>query len=81
MDAKKIFIGTIIWSLGLFLPLLLQILLMVIAVHSGTYKAEYARMIQDLLSVPLILQIYFIAMAVVGTALVILGFVSKPSDD
>ena len=81
MDAKKIFIGTIIWSLGLFLPLLLNITLMHMAIQNKTYNPDLGQMIQDLLSVPLILQIYFIAMVVVGTALVILGFVSKPSND
>jgi len=81
MDAKKILIGTIIWSLGVFLPLLLQVLLMALAIRSGTYKAEYGRMIQDLLDVHLILQIYFVAMAVVGIILVVAGIICKPSKD
>ena len=81
MDAKKVLIGTIIWSLGLFLPMLLNITVMRMAIQDETYNPGHGRMLQDLLNMPLIFQIYFIAMAAVGTTLIILGFVLKPPKD
>jgi len=79
MKAKRILIGTIIWTLGILLPMLQHIMLMKAAVTEEGYTYSYHNMVKYFFGLPWIVWIYLIAMWLVGTILVISGLIGKPS--
>jgi hypothetical protein len=83
MDTRKVLFGTLIWSLGLFLPVLFHALLMNAAVKEENYSYAYDVMVKYFFHLPWILWLYLSAMAVVGTILVISGLrnAKDPSAD
>lgn len=79
MKVKRILIGTIIWSLGILLPMLHHIMLMKAAVTEEGYTYSYHNMVKYFFTLPWIVWVYLVAMWLVGTILVISGLRGKPS--
>lgn len=80
MKAKRILIGTIIWSLGILLPMLQHIMLMQVAIREEGYSYSYHNIVKYFFVLPWIVWVYLAAMWLVGTILVISGFRAKPSE-
>lgn len=80
MKAKRILIGTIIWSLGILLPMLQHIMLMQVAVMEEGYSYSYHNIVKYFFGLPWIVWVYLAAMWLVGTILVISGFRAKTSE-
>ena len=78
MDTKKIFSGTLVWTIGLFVPMLWHALLMNAAVQEDGYTYSYHSMIKYFFKLPWIVWPYLIAMGITGTTLVLSGIRSKP---
>jgi hypothetical protein len=81
MDVKKIFVGAVIWSLGLFVPALHHGLLSIAAAHStpvGTYN--YYSLTINFFDLPWIDVVFFVVMWLVGMVLLISGFRPQPSE-
>jgi len=79
MKDKRILIGTIIWSLGILLPMLQHIMLMQVAVMEEGYGYSYRSIVKYFFGLPWIVWVYLAAMWLVGTILVISGFRANPS--
>jgi len=79
MDTKKILSGALIWTIGLFVPMLCHALLMYAAVQEEGYTYSYHNMIKYFFNLPWIVWPYLTAMTVVGTCLVISGIKNKNS--
>lgn len=77
MDTKRVFYGTVVWSLGLFIPTLYHALLMNATVRESNYSYEYELMCREFFALPWIVWPYTIAMAVVGAKLVVSGIKKK----
>jgi hypothetical protein len=80
MKVKRILIGTIIWTLGILLPVLQHIMLMQVAVTEEGYSYSYHNMVKYFFSLPWIVWLYLIVMGLVGTILVISGLKAKASE-
>jgi uncharacterized membrane protein len=80
MKVKRILVGTIIWSLGILLPMIQHIMLMQAAVSEEGYSYSYSNMVKYFFGLPWIIWVYLIAMWLVGTILVISGLRAKPSE-
>ena len=73
MDRKKVLSGVIVWSMGLFFPLLYHVLLMQVAVQDEGHMYSYHVMVEYFFALPWIIWPYLVAMAVVGACLVVSG--------
>jgi hypothetical protein len=79
MKVKRILIGTIIWTLGILLPVLQHIMLMRVAIMEEHFTYRFSSMVKYFFDLPWILWPYLIAMWLVGTILVISGLRAKTS--
>ena len=79
MDIKKILIGAIIWSLGLFVPALHHGMLSIAASHCTTATYKYHSLTKYFFDLPWVDGVYLVVMWLVGIALVIWGFNPKAS--
>jgi hypothetical protein len=79
MKVKRILVGTIIWTLGILLPMLQHIMLMQAAVTEEGYSYSFHNIVKYFFALPWIVWVYLIAMWLVGTILVISGLKAKPS--
>jgi hypothetical protein len=77
MDRKKVLSGAIVWSMGLFVPLLYHALLMHAAVQEGGHSYSYHVMVRYFFSLPWIIWPYLVAMTVVGACLVVSGLKAR----
>ena len=77
MKVKRILIGTIIWALGILVPVLQHIMLMRVAVTEEGYTYSFRNMVKYFFDLPWIVWPYLIAMWLVGTILVISGLRAK----
>ena len=73
MDTKKILSGALIWSVGLLLPMLWHALLMNAAVQESGYSYSYHHMMKYFIDMPWAVWVYLIAMAIIGSVLVVSG--------
>jgi hypothetical protein len=73
MDRKKVLSGVIVWSMGLFFPLLYHVLLMQVAVQEEGHNYSYHVMVKYFFALPWIIWPYLVAMTVVGACLVVSG--------
>ena len=80
MNVKKVLVGTIIWSLGIFIPVFHHSMLMQAAVVEEGFRYSYQNMVKYFFGLPWIIWLYLIAMWLVGTILVISGLKAKPSE-
>ena len=80
MKVKRILIGTIIWTLGILIPVLQYGMLMQAAVIEEGYSYSFHNMVKYFFDLPWIIWLYLIAMWLVGTILVISGLKAKPSE-
>jgi len=80
MDRKKVLSGVIVWSMGLFFPLLYHVLLMQVAVQESGHSYSYHVMVKYFFALPWIVWPYVVATAVVGACLVISGLKGNPKD-
>ena len=80
MKVKRILIGTIIWTLGILIPVLQHIMLMQVAVTEHGYSYSYRNMAKYFFDLPWIIWPYLVAMWLVGTILIITGLREKPSE-
>lgn len=76
MDTKKILNGTLIWTVGIIVPMLYHVILMHAAVQQDGYTYSYNSMIK-FFKLPWIFWLYLTAMAATGTSLVVSGI--KPN--
>jgi len=81
MDVKKIFVGAIIWSLGLFVPALHHGLLSIAASHCKTATYQYSSLAKHFFDLPWVDGVYLVIMWLVGIALVISGFKTKNAEE
>jgi len=79
MKVKRILIGTIIWTLGVLLPVLQHIMLIKAAATEEGYSYSYSNMVKYFFDLPWLIWVYLIAMWLVGTILVITGLIAKSS--
>ena len=79
MDVKKIFVGAIIWSLGLFVPALHHGLLSIAASHCTTATYSYHSLVRHFSHLPWVDGVYLVVMWLVGLVLLISGFRPEPS--
>ena len=79
MDVKKIFIGAIIWSLGLFVPALHHGLLAIAASHCTTATYKYHSLVRFFFDLPWVDGVFLVIMLLVGIVLLISGFRPEPS--
>jgi hypothetical protein len=80
MDVKKILIGAIIWSLGLFVPALHHGLLSIAAIHSRHQAYNYHSLVKYFSDLPWVDGVYLVIMWLVGLVLLISGFRPKTAD-
>ena len=78
MKVKRILIGTIIWTLGILLPIIQHIRLMQVAVSEEGYSYSYHNMVKYFFDLPWLIWPYLVAMWLVGTILIITGLREKP---
>ena len=79
MDVKKIFVGAIIWSLGLFVPALHHGLLSIAASQSTSRTYPYHSLTKYFFDLPWVDGVFLVVMWLVGLILVISGFRPEPS--
>ena len=80
MKVKRILIGTIIWTLGILIPVLQYGMLMQAAAMEERVTYNFSNMVKYFFDLPWIIWLYLIAMWLVGTILVISGLKAKPSE-
>ena len=81
MKVKRILIGTIIWTLGIFIPVFHHIMLMLAAAIEDGFKYNYHNMVKYFFDLPWIIWPYLVAMWLVGAILVISGLRAKTSEN
>lgn len=79
MKVKRILIGTIIWTLGILIPVLQHGIISLVASRAKNYSYAYHSMAKYFFDLPWIVWPYLIAMWLVGTILVISGLRAKSS--
>ena len=79
MDVKKIFIGAVIWSLGLFVPALHHGMLSMAAIHSRNHLYDYHSLAKYFFDLPWVDGVFLVVMWLVGIVLLISGFRPQPS--
>ena len=79
MDVKKILTGAVIWSLGLFVPVLHHGLLSITAIHSRSHAYDYHSLVKYFSDLPWVDGVYLVIMWLVGLVLLISGFRPKAS--
>lgn len=79
MKVKRIFIGTIIWTLGILIPVLQHGIISLVASRAKTHSYAYHNLVKYFFDLPWIVWLYLVAMWLVGTILVISGLKVKPS--
>ena len=77
MKVKRILIGTIIWTLGILVPVLQHFMLMRLAVMEEHFTYRFSSMAKYFFDLPWIVWPYLVAMWLVGTILVISGLRAK----
>ena len=80
MDVRKILIGAIIWSLGLFVPALHHGMLAMAAIHSRNHLYNYHNLAKYFFDLPWVDGVFLVVMWLVGIVLVISGFKAKSAD-
>jgi hypothetical protein len=70
MNAKKLFLGAIVWSVGITIPLMYHALLMNAAIQEQNYSYSFHHMVKHFFDLPWITWPYLIAMVIVGGLLV-----------
>jgi len=80
MDVKKILVGTIIWALGLFIPVLHHGLLSIAASQCTTATYKYHSLVKYFSDLPWVDGVYLVIMWLVGLVLLISGFRPKTAD-
>ena len=73
MNAKKVFAGAIVWTIGLLVPMLYHALLMHAAVQEDGYGYSYHHMVKYFFDLPWLVWPYILAMGIVGAMLVVSG--------
>jgi hypothetical protein len=79
MKVKRILVGTIIWTLGILIPVLQHGIISLAASHAKTRSYAYHDLVKYFFDLPWLIWPYLIAMWLVGTVLVISGLFTKPS--
>jgi len=79
MKIKRILVGTIIWTLGILIPVLQHGFISLVASRATTHSYAYHNLVKYFFALPWIVWLYLIAMWLVGTILVISGLFTKPS--
>ena len=77
MNTKKVLSGSLVWSLGLLVPIIWHALLMYAAVQENGYSYSYLNMVKYFFKLPWVIWPYLIGMAITGTALVLSGMKNK----
>ena len=79
MKVKTIFVGAIIWALGILVPVLHHGMLSIAAAQCRTHTYQYQSLVRYFFGLPWIVWVYLAAMWLVGTILVITGLRGTPS--
>ena len=74
MKVKRILVGTIIWTLGILVPIMQHGIISLVASRAKTHSYAYHNLIKYFFTLPWIIWVYLIAMWLVGAILVISGF-------
>jgi len=80
MKVKRVFVGTIIWTLGILIPVLQHGIISIVASRAKTHSYDYHSLVKYFFDLPWIIWVYLIAMWLVGTILIISGLKAKPSE-
>lgn len=73
MNTRKILAGTLVWTIGLGIPLLYHRSLISAAVQEEGYRYSYTAMVKHFFELPWIIWVYLVAMGIVGACLVVSG--------
>ncbi len=79
MKVKRILIGTIIWTIGILVPVLQHGIISLVASHAKTRSYAYHDLVKYFFNLPWLIWVYLIAMWLVGTILVISGLKANSS--
>ena len=74
MNTNGMLKGAIVWSLGLLVPAIYHALLMLAAVQEESYGYSFESIAGKFFQLPWIVWPYLIAMAIVGSLLIVSGF-------
>jgi hypothetical protein len=77
MNVKRILIGTIIWTLGILIPIMQHGIISLVASRAKNYSYAYHNLVKYFFTLPWLIWVYLIAMWLVGTILVISGLKAK----
>lgn len=80
MKVKRILIGTIIWTLGILIPVLQHGIISLVASRARTHSYDYHNLVKYFFTLPWIVWVYLVAMWLIGTILVISGLRAKSSE-
>ena len=76
---RRILVGTIIWTLGILIPVLQHGIISLVASRATTHSYAYHNLVKYFFALPWLIWVYLIAMWLVGTILVISGLFTKSS--